>query len=312
MAKAAFSGYHAVAMKSYTSLGGSLLSQLREFRDLARGARRADPAAGVGQFLDMCSTAERAYCELTGHGLTGAKAMEIGPGTAMSQMYYFAQKCDVIGVDLDVLAPGFNPLDYLRMLRVNGPKRVVKTIGRKFFAHDRAFREALRKKLRVAKLRRPRVAQMDAARMDLPDASFDIIYSFKVFEHLPDPRAVLQEMVRVLKPGGVAYIYAHLFTCDSGFHDLRIISGQREQIPYWAHLRPQHQEKVKASSYLNQWRLSQWKQLFGQELPGASIRHIWDDSLRNELRLLRSAGELSSYSDEELLTHFWIAAWKKP
>ncbi len=50
------------------------------------------------------------------------------------------------------------------------------------------------------------VREMDATRLQLPDASFDLVYSFNVFEHLPDPAATFDEIVRVLRPGGVLSI----------------------------------------------------------------------------------------------------------
>jgi SAM-dependent methyltransferase len=50
------------------------------------------------------------------------------------------------------------------------------------------------------------VHEMDATRLLFPDASFDLVFTFNVFEHLPDPAATFAEIVRVLKPGGVAYI----------------------------------------------------------------------------------------------------------
>jgi ubiquinone/menaquinone biosynthesis C-methylase UbiE len=42
--------------------------------------------------------------------------------------------------------------------------------------------------------------------MPYPDASFDAIYSVSCLEHTQDPQAVLSEMVRVLKPNGVAVV----------------------------------------------------------------------------------------------------------
>ncbi|HEX3356475.1 MAG TPA: class I SAM-dependent methyltransferase [Tepidisphaeraceae bacterium] len=299
-------------MRSYTSLGGNLLSQLREFRDLARGARNCNPAGAVEHLSQICFAAEQAYQQQTGRDLQNTKALEIGPGTAMGQLLYFAQKCDVVGIDLDVMASGWNPLNYLRVLRGNGLKRFLKTIGRKMIVSDRVFREAIRKKLGVAKLRHPKIMQMDAARMSFADATFDFVYSFNVFEHIPDPAAVLRDVRRVLKPGGVVYTHLHLFTCDSGFHDLRIISGKHEGIPYWAHLRPSQRDQVKASSYLNGLRLGEWQKILAEALPGASINYHRDENLRGELDALRKAGELAEYSDDELLIHSIISVWKKP
>lgn len=46
------------------------------------------------------------------------------------------------------------------------------------------------------------VRAMDAGRLALADASVDLVYSYNVFEHLPDPAATFAEVARVLRPGG--------------------------------------------------------------------------------------------------------------
>ena len=42
----------------------------------------------------------------------------------------------------------------------------------------------------------------DATRMEFADESFDFVYSFHALEHIPDFRAALREMRRVLRPDG--------------------------------------------------------------------------------------------------------------
>src|SRR5262249_16930858 len=152
---------------------------------------------------------------------------------------------------------------------VNGPDRFVKTIGKKVLSRDKEFRRLLAQRLGASTLRRPTIMCMDATRMIFPDDTFDFIYSFDVFEHLPDPPAVFRAARRVLKPGGVIFTSLHLFTCESGFHDLRLIAGRHEGIAYWAHLRPKHQHEVQSSAYLNKLTLSQWHQIFDEGLPGS-------------------------------------------
>lgn len=47
------------------------------------------------------------------------------------------------------------------------------------------------------------VANGDATRLPFPDATFDRIIASEVMEHIPDDRVALDELTRVLKPGGI-------------------------------------------------------------------------------------------------------------
>jgi ubiquinone/menaquinone biosynthesis C-methylase UbiE len=48
----------------------------------------------------------------------------------------------------------------------------------------------------------------DAMHLDFPDASFDIVICSQVYEHVPDPEKMMDEIYRVLVPGGVCYFAA--------------------------------------------------------------------------------------------------------
>jgi ubiquinone/menaquinone biosynthesis C-methylase UbiE len=50
--------------------------------------------------------------------------------------------------------------------------------------------------------RRVVIRQMSVERLDLPDASFDAVTTIEVLEHIPDLEAALDEIHRVLVPGG--------------------------------------------------------------------------------------------------------------
>lgn len=42
---------------------------------------------------------------------------------------------------------------------------------------------------------------MNALHMDYPDNSFDLVWACESGEHMPDKKAYVEEMTRVLKPG---------------------------------------------------------------------------------------------------------------
>jgi SAM-dependent methyltransferase len=73
-----------------------------------------------------------------------------------------------------------------------------------------------------------RVVGMDATRLSFADASFDLVYSFNVFEHLPHPAETFAEITRVLRPGGVAFItFTGLRWSPHGAHLYKMIG-----VPY--------------------------------------------------------------------------------
>ena len=51
--------------------------------------------------------------------------------------------------------------------------------------------------------------QGDALNLDFPDNSFDYVTSFHVITVVPDPVRMINEMVRVCKPGGRIVIVSH-------------------------------------------------------------------------------------------------------
>lgn len=299
------------ANKSYTASGG-LRGMIAEFRELARSARVVAQRypEDAAKLIRDCRCADEYYQRLTGRKLEGLDCLEIGCGQMLAQATYFARCNNVLATDLEVYARGWDIPSYAGMLRRNGPKRFIKTIVRKLLGLDRGFMKELRRQLGDP-AGRPRFQQCDATNMPFRDASFDLAYSINVFEHLPDPRAVLRSFKRVVRPGGVIFTHLHLYTSDSGCHDLRIIRGEHDEIEYWPHLRPAHAHKVRNLAYLNKLSFDQWHALLNQELPGATIGYITDEHLRPRLAEARAAGDLGQYRDEELLTKHVLCAWRR-
>jgi SAM-dependent methyltransferase len=60
------------------------------------------------------------------------------------------------------------------------------------------------------------------AGLPLPDASFDLVFSYNSFEHVDDPRASLNELVRLCRPGGLIHLdFGPLFASPWGMHAYR-------------------------------------------------------------------------------------------
>ena len=65
----------------------------------------------------------------------------------------------------------------------------------------------------------------DACRLPFADGSFDVVVSFETIEHVAGPELLLQEIVRVLKPGGVCI-------CSSPNRDFQPFAGEKGDNPF--------------------------------------------------------------------------------
>ncbi len=299
-------------MGSYTSQNTSLTGLLREAQSLYATQNR-EVSAHVKHVLDHLRNVEGLLAEHYGFQLRDRDVLDIGTGQFLLQMYCFGLHNRVSGIDYDVIANGLSPLQYLRMLKINGPRRTIKTIGRKLLGIDRKHRSELKAQLSVASLPRARVQRMDACNLTFPDASFDFVHCLSVFHHLPDPAAALRGIARILRPGGTVYISFHLYTSETGSLDPRVFTERVGEVAQWRHLRPQHAHLIHSNAYLNKLRLGQWRELFQTWMPGARVTPIPAQRLgaETDAKALQAAGELREYDLEELLTHRVGVLWKK-
>lgn len=65
----------------------------------------------------------------------------------------------------------------------------------------------------------PGTLQASALALPFRDASFDVVYSSNVIEHVPEPWTLADEAMRVLKPGGLAFLSYTLWWGPHGGHE---------------------------------------------------------------------------------------------
>jgi hypothetical protein len=81
-------------------------------------------------------------------------------------------------------------------------------------------------------------------------------------------------------------------------------------------LRPQQKHTVIESCYMNEWKLSKWRELFERLCPGGEAildqhHEPYGTQLANELKALRGTGELDEFTDEDLLSVNYRVVWRK-
>lgn len=108
--------------------------------------------------------------------------------------------------------------------------------------------------------------KMDAGAMRFEDDSFDVAYTFDAFEHFSSPDAVIKEIHRVLRPGGLLYAsFGPLYNSPHGAHQFLSID-----VPY-CHLLFREEDCNAAAAArnlrpltknLNYWSLRDFRKLF--------------------------------------------------
>jgi SAM-dependent methyltransferase len=296
-------------MKSYASFG-----ILRSYWQLRYAfEKRKSATADMSELYAQLKVHEERIEGRLGQPLEDLRILEIGPGQGMERARYLGIHNEVIGIDLDVLPVEPDLKTYYQMLRKNGAGRVLKTIGRKLIL-DPVYKNEWENIVGIQDMEYPELIQGDICE-SVPDTQkYDLVVSWSVFEHLPDPRKALKNIIAALRPGGVFYLSIHLFTSINGSHDIRAFTGMEDQLPLWGHLRPLTQHLIEPSSFLNEWRLAQWRDLFQQAAPGTTeFLEAYDyferyaPQLTTDLRM-----ELEDYSEEELFTVDAIYLWRKP
>jgi len=74
--------------------------------------------------------------------------------------------------------------------------------------------------------------RVDITKTGLPDAAYDVVMANHVLEHIPDDRAALRELLRLLKPGGIALLTVPINATRQETYENPAITSAAER---WAH-----------------------------------------------------------------------------
>jgi SAM-dependent methyltransferase len=151
----------------------------------------------------------------------------------------------------------------------------------------------------------------DVGALPYPDDSFDLVTSIAAFEHFLDVPAVVAELRRVLRPGGVVWVSVHMFSCPSGGHNLSFAEVPLRTIPpgidAWDHLR---RRRLPFSVPLNEWRKDQYLAAFAQHFQILADYCAMREG--EELLTPEIMAELSAYSRDDLTCATYVIVARKP
>jgi len=193
-----------------------------------------------------------------GGSLDGAGVLEVGCGSGIDLLLFGLHPIErVVGIDLEL--PPHAGDD-----RAERTRRLTHRVLEKFGSEGGADA--------TVRQRPVQFLVMDATRMDFPDASFDLLVSRAVLEHIVPIEQALAEMARVVRPGGLLQHRIDPFFWLKGCHKDGLLD-----IP-WAHARllpdelhrfvAETEDEARAERRsrhldgLNQLGLREWRALF--------------------------------------------------
>lgn len=139
---------------------------------------------------------------------------------------------------------------------------------------------------------------------------FDLVTSVAAFEHFLDVPAVVAEVHRVVRPGGLVWACIHLFTSPSGGHNLDRTEVPLRTVPTgvepWDHLR---KRRLPFPVPLNQWRKDQYLEAFARHF---QILDAYCSMREGEAFLTPGLqAELSAYTWDELTCGAYVILARK-
>lgn len=300
-------------MGSPSAADVGLAAKAREWRGFYQGHRRRQTGrresgyvADVDQYADLLA-------EHCGRGLAGASVLEIGFGPRAPRLAVLnAAGARTVGVDVEAPLLRFSPRALWRIQRQNGSERLAKSVARHLLFDRparRDLRRAIERRYGVAELSYGRIVIADAAALELPAASLDLVVSEDVLEHVPVAAvaAMLAGIRAWLRPRGLALIRPNVYPGISGGHlaEWSVESvlddprAPRRSEP-WEHLRGR---RLRANTFLNELTRADYRRLFADAGLTVVAEHCRHPDLGRELLTPAVRAELADWPDEELFSN---------
>lgn len=192
----------------------------QECTDHTPGGARADQRGGVA-FAPQRSTATILRCRMCGRGMLEAI------GSVDAHRYFHCRHCDFSfavldgecdidtfmslsgpgEVDVSFLKPALDRLSHRKSLRIldyggrdSIAPHLLRQAGHRVIAFD----------LMPGARQHPDRISGDILQRNIPEAQFDLVYAYHVFEHLAEPAPVLRELLRLARPGGLVLIHTDM------------------------------------------------------------------------------------------------------
>jgi hypothetical protein len=133
----------------------------------------------VADQLELVELARASYAQVVGEPLRGKDVLETGAGQVLAVPRVLPLKNRVICLDFVNKA---GTRDCTRVwVGANGYKRAAKTLARKSLRLDSSLVHQLERQVGVTRLPMPAVRRLDVRQLDLPDESFDLVYSVNTY-----------------------------------------------------------------------------------------------------------------------------------
>lgn len=149
------------------------LEKEREFHDAWASTIDVD-GIRVKDYFEACTAPENRFILQNLGDIRGKRLLDLGCGAGENSVYFAMKGAQCVASDY---SPGMVECA-LKLAEANGVKIEGHTAN--------------------------------AMALDFPDNSFDIVYASNLLHHLPEPEKAIQEMYRILKPGGKACFWEPL------------------------------------------------------------------------------------------------------